>query len=528
MSYKKFINRNGKAYGPYIYESKREGNKVVSEYQGKAKNHFLLPIAIIFIILAGFLFIRFFQPTGRVVLQVSPVYNANETIFGDLKIKLKPGELLPADSKVSFKLNNQQIELPISQILSINSSEGKYYAENVNLEGEGQGYGFIGEKVSYPKVSFKLLVYQAGIAEQPSTPVEGTPETQETPAQSNETTSQEKTETTPSETSSTTETATTTETESTTPTTEIPQAEPAASETATQAAETSAPTAESIPAPVEAGITGGIIAESKIINGVVSKNQDYVYDLSQGESGTIVQGSIKTVDKNLSLDSLNLVVENDKAIVTTSYYESELGFGKDFLGENAETIMLSLKEIGFKAEVGILEVSIVYNDVKIAEAASKIMISEISENKFQEKSSGLELNETINETKIITEETNNITLKTIQYRPILGKPVRWQKNVKLETAGKVALEIPAESENISASKIIGGEEIQIKKDDIGTVGITGQVSLELELVRENALVRFLKKVWGSITGKAIEEVIGEENASVIIAEMGVNMDLFPT
>ena len=34
MAYKKYIQRNGKLYGPYLYESKRVDGKVVSEYHG--------------------------------------------------------------------------------------------------------------------------------------------------------------------------------------------------------------------------------------------------------------------------------------------------------------------------------------------------------------------------------------------------------------------------------------------------------------------------------------------------------------
>ena len=34
MVYKKYIKRNGKLYGPYIYESKRVNGKVISEYHG--------------------------------------------------------------------------------------------------------------------------------------------------------------------------------------------------------------------------------------------------------------------------------------------------------------------------------------------------------------------------------------------------------------------------------------------------------------------------------------------------------------
>ena len=37
MAYEKFIKKDGKLYGPYIYHSKRIDGKVVSEYHGSGK-----------------------------------------------------------------------------------------------------------------------------------------------------------------------------------------------------------------------------------------------------------------------------------------------------------------------------------------------------------------------------------------------------------------------------------------------------------------------------------------------------------
>ena len=39
MAYKKYIVKNGKVYGPYVYHSRKEGGKVVSEYKGKPKKY---------------------------------------------------------------------------------------------------------------------------------------------------------------------------------------------------------------------------------------------------------------------------------------------------------------------------------------------------------------------------------------------------------------------------------------------------------------------------------------------------------
>ena len=38
MAYKRYIKKNGKVYGPYIYHSRKENGKVISEYQGKGRS----------------------------------------------------------------------------------------------------------------------------------------------------------------------------------------------------------------------------------------------------------------------------------------------------------------------------------------------------------------------------------------------------------------------------------------------------------------------------------------------------------
>ena len=89
MVYKKYIEKNGKIYGPYIYHSKRVDGKVVSEYHGvkeekkssskivkvpkefKSKRTLVFGVGII-IVLAFVFWTIFFQTqfTGRVVLDI--------------------------------------------------------------------------------------------------------------------------------------------------------------------------------------------------------------------------------------------------------------------------------------------------------------------------------------------------------------------------------------------------------------------------------------------------------------------------
>jgi len=167
MSYKKYIKRGNKIYGPYIYKSERRGEKVVTQYMGKGeidkkrrnKLKFLLVIPLL-VIVALIFFKTFLTPTGKIVLEPIPIYKINETIMGDVKINLNRGELIPADSLILLKLDGQEKEISLSQITSMEPIEGDFYAENTGLSGHGLGYGFPGEKKIYPTISFKILVYE--------------------------------------------------------------------------------------------------------------------------------------------------------------------------------------------------------------------------------------------------------------------------------------------------------------------------------------------------------------------------------
>ncbi len=61
MAYKKYIKRDGKLYGPYIYHSRKEGGRVITEYHGKFENEKkYLPVGIFLALLLIFSFGYFF------------------------------------------------------------------------------------------------------------------------------------------------------------------------------------------------------------------------------------------------------------------------------------------------------------------------------------------------------------------------------------------------------------------------------------------------------------------------------------
>lgn len=172
MAYKKYIKKNGKIYGPYIYHSKRVDGKVVTEYKGPSSGPGLdskkiLPFLGIFIaiLVLAFAMYVFINPdnrglTGFSVLDLNANYQPGENLQGKLDVTLKEGELIPATSDIVFETQDNTYQYTLRDILSENENlvQGDFYVEGSNLSGEGIGYGFSGEKVIYPNVSFILLI----------------------------------------------------------------------------------------------------------------------------------------------------------------------------------------------------------------------------------------------------------------------------------------------------------------------------------------------------------------------------------
>lgn len=174
MVFRKYTYKNGKRYGPYYYENKRVGDQIVTTYIGKdkpvsssksvgEKNHFVTvsSYALIILLAVSFIFIFSGFPTGNAVLNIDSSLIGGETIRGDLNFVLQQGELIPEDSIISFSLGNQSGSFLASEIFSgYDLHYGKYYVTNVNLGGEGYGYGLPGVFGDYPEVEFSLRVFE--------------------------------------------------------------------------------------------------------------------------------------------------------------------------------------------------------------------------------------------------------------------------------------------------------------------------------------------------------------------------------
>jgi hypothetical protein len=164
MTYKKYIKRGNKLYGPYYYRSERRDGKIISNYIGKYPSkkvnrswEYFSFFCIIIILLLTFLCFRFLI-TGRVSLSLAPYYRQNEIIKGTFSINLREGELLPADTLIIAELVNKTKSFTLEELLKDNKAEGDFYLKNYDISGQGGGYGIIGEKVSYPAVYFELEI----------------------------------------------------------------------------------------------------------------------------------------------------------------------------------------------------------------------------------------------------------------------------------------------------------------------------------------------------------------------------------
>ncbi|MEM3405525.1 MAG: hypothetical protein QW117_00960, partial [Candidatus Pacearchaeota archaeon] len=596
MVYKKYIKRGNKVFGPYYYESYRKGEDIKKKYIGKKedlkkikriKNYLLFLFGFLFISFMIYSFIYHPKISGKAIVKLEPIYKENETIEGNLKIILKEGELIPKDSFIKIKLNEQEKIIPISELIKEEPKEGNYYIENTNIEGFGEGYGFYGTKEIYPEISFTLKIKEK-TKESPIKNEESTRETQEESQeefikQTETTTQEEKSESISSE--------------------EPPETEKQEQQEKKEK---------------ESSITGAAITTTKYTTeGKVIKGNPFIYNLNEDETAEIVKGSVNIFGEPLDEKYLSLDIKDNKVIIKTEYVLFEKGFGKDYLNDRSKELKISLKNFDLKAEKGILKAELLYNNETIESTEINILIKEktteqehnITEEKITlnllknieditiEKNSEYNLNLSnyfysnkeieykiiINkniDTKIrdniltiipnknykgtstskiiaklkdnenittesnefniiVTEKNTSINIETIQVAGAkIGQPVKFVKKVKINKTTQISnlsLAFPIEAENISVKKIIKQEDDENKKEIQETkkidISITGNVALEIELKKEKSpiilFIEYLKNIPKKILGKVIEEKenIEQEIKEIIIQDNATEYEI---
>ncbi len=434
MAYKKYITRNGKVYGPYIYHSKRVDGKVISEYRGPSKlekSNKTLPIVIAsLLIISAILTFSLYNPklSGEAIFNVLGSFSGENLSSGKLNFVLTEGELIPSNSKIIIENNQKVYEYDLNALLEEEETiNGDFNLNNGDVSGSGEGYGLIGTKESFPTINFELILYN----EEEQTPEEN--ETTEPPIEppvENETNNEEPEETTepPVETTEeeTIETDTTEEETQEEPTEETQEETPPEerSEITGNAISQLFDTASKVFLGI---ITGRVSDEPETISGEISKNEDFEYS-TNGRKVKIVEGSIESEGKKLDENILLIEELEDKIIIKTDYSISEKGFGEEYYGDKTKTFSIDLSKINEVLVEGDLNVKIIYEDKEIISFNKQISsetIKSIEEETPEKTTEGLiikyidlletlifPMNLTENELNIIKFRLNKTTVDT--------------------------------------------------------------------------------------------------------------------
>ena len=518
MAYKKYIQRNGKLYGPYLYESKRVDGKVVSEYHGSEEPKKPKGVKvrdykkILFIFLGVFILgvLIYFLATipnqnklsGKAVLDVDTSYIKGEPLNGVLKFSIKEGELIPASSKIVFENSNKSYEFPLNEVVEESSSEGNYYIEGKSIEGSGAGYGSEGERIIYPEVEFVLQIYKESSEETTEVTPEIINETPESTPESNE---------------------------------NLPEEVNEVAETVPESTE------EDNPAPITGnsvrgggfltslfGMTGMVSMElQKEVEGTVTKDKPFVYELQEGESAELKPKSVSIGGEEIAENTISLNIENNKVTVTTDYSRVEKGYGKDYIVDNEKIISLDLSDLNLGVEEGDLIVKLIYQDEEIIQLTTTL--------KEGEKSSG----EVVEEQKV-----NETVPKDDEIEEIVEIPGEVNKSEEIMDAKNETVEEIVNSSIWDIGDFLTAEERKILTDEFGNISLKtvkselfkeriikiyefGEYSVEysydsslsedvLEVQMEKDRIKFLKDIANAVSKEESTPEVLEDNNEVYI------------
>jgi hypothetical protein len=338
MAYKKYIKRNGKVYGPYVYHSRRVNGKVVSEYRGtKEENNYkkyVFPVLGFFILIAFIFGLSMLDRdfvSGRVVLDLGASYIEGQPLNGNLRFLLTEGELIPSNSSVIFETSTQRYEYPLNEVVPETPVEGDYYISGKFLSGSGQGYGIEGQGDLNPIVYFTLKII----------------------ASSDNSSSEEVIVNDP------------------------------INEIIQDVNETNTTGLGEVVSNFFLALTptGNVVLEAdNLIEAEVSANNNYILELGEGQTAELISGSVKTDLEDLSDEILLLEKDGNNLIITTTYIQSNSGFGKDYLGNEEKVLEMQLNDLGMIFEPGELSVKVIYEEQEIVSLTTTLQGGDVSGN----------------------------------------------------------------------------------------------------------------------------------------------------
>ena len=459
------------AYKKYIKKNRKQGRNINRVFYKK----FVLFLFGIFLIIALIYTILFFNEkiSGKAVLNLETIYQEEQPLEGALKLFLKEGELVPADSKIIFENSGNEYEYLLSELVSDETAEGNFYVEGKSITGSGLGYGVKGKKEVYPVVDFELNIYSSKEAEKSEKKAEDAEQEKEkkeegdselfTSEDSTESSGAEEETEEQGEISDEVEEVESVEEETEEQETGAEQVQvssenigqesslnageslseeevESSEETETEEAG-EGETEEADEAPAETPITGNAISNffnmfsnfflsltgqvsmefETTMSGEVSADKAFVYDLGEGQTAEIVS----------STQDVDMKIKNNQVIITTDYSVKEDGFGKDYLKDKGKELVIDLSKLNLIFEEEELNIKLVYESNEIVSMSTLLIegdkeIKKIDKNvtnkskPFADKGF-LELNE--KDKEILYDKFGNASLKTTKAEVVNGRLV---------------------------------------------------------------------------------------------------------
>ncbi|MSS75194.1 LamG domain-containing protein [Candidatus Pacearchaeota archaeon] len=335
--HEKFTYKDGKQYGPYLYENKRVDGKVITSYMGKQGpfplrywiGFFILILVVV--VLLGFVSFTPAPSTSQVSVEFDPVFVTGEPLAGTVKFNLKAGELVPQDARVVLWSGNQSAEFLLSEVsVQADLLSGAFFAEGVSLEGNGEGYGAYGTKVSRPTLDFQLLITS-------SVDDSSSEEDSEAPS--------------------------------------LGEVSGGVVEQIGSEEDTSEAASEASSEEAASAVTGNAIIERAFtVDGQVSVDEPFSYTLETGQEASLVRGSVRDGTTALQDDLLSVATSASSVGVTTDYTLEEQGFGEEYLGEYEVVLTLDLASFDFVAISPVFTVQLAYANVSIATASVDLTV----------------------------------------------------------------------------------------------------------------------------------------------------------
>jgi len=455
--------------------------KEIVSKQGKK---YLIVFASVLLLVLGFYFFQV-NLSGKVILKLDADYHEGENLDGILKLSLANGEFIPASSKVIFETSGERQEFALRDILSNEPIEGTYYIQEKNISGNGMGYGSAGVKKIYPEVSFEFSVYSDSkkIEENKSGEKEITPggnggaSEEEVVEVVNETEEKvvEVVNETEEEIIDETSEQVVEETEAVEEIGEIEAVEDIVAEEVAEVisdvSEVEIVSEEIIEEETEkqikseekevkeekvseevkeeaAPITGNVISSifrsfasllqltptgqvtlnlETIVSGKTSVDSPFIYNLEKGQTAELVSGSVMSGSTELDDGEIQFEISGDSVIVSTDYFETEEGFGSDYLEDELQVFEINISTINLNFSKGDLNISFVYEGNEIISLSTFLQEGKIEEGNesvlLEVPKVSLE-NLTEEERQVIIKEFGDVLIKTTKSEVIDGRLIR--------------------------------------------------------------------------------------------------------